>query len=70
VTRAEWHAKSPAGAGSGSDSEADAALDAEATEALHFGGGFVRKAPGGASAEAERPKTKKEVRAPGTLLQV
>lgn len=36
-------------------------MDAEATAALHFGGGFVRKASGDAAAEAERPKTKKEV---------
>ena len=56
------------GAGSGSDSDADAALDAEATATLNFGGGFVRKAPGSASAEAERPKTKKEVGAVDTTV--
>ena len=56
---------SSAGAGSEGDDDADAALDAEMTERLHFGGGFVRKAPGDGSAaeaaEAEGHKTKKEV---------
>jgi len=55
-----------AGAYSDGDDDADAALEAEMTDRLNFGGGFVRKAPGDAATEGgvgdERHRTKKEVR--------
>jgi hypothetical protein len=51
--------------GWGSDGEGDAALDAELTRDLHFGGGlFEKKAGGGAEDGGEEPaqkKSKKEV---------
>ena len=45
------------GGASSGEEEADAALDAEMTERLNFGGGFVRKS----GAEADHHRSKKEV---------